>query len=313
MPRRIVLDCDTGTDDAIAIMLACSRPELELLGVTAVWGNHAVEHTADNSLRTLDLVGRSDIPVFAGCSGPIKPTDDQQDGSPEPDTLPIPASTRSIDPVHAVEWLVETARSATEQLTLVPTGSLSNIASAVHADPTIVEAIDEIVIMGGVVERDGALPEVETNVGYDPDAAQVVLGAGFERLVLVTLDATYRATVTSDQCDRLRGAGGHAAELAAEFIEQRIARYRSLPAMGGRSAAPVHDALTIAYLLDPSLVSLRPGQVRVDTSSGATRGRTDIELDPVAPGAPQVQVAVDADAERFFDLLLDSHRLGCRR
>jgi inosine-uridine nucleoside N-ribohydrolase len=302
MPRRLVLDCDTGTDDAIAIMLACSRPELELLGVTAVWGNHAVEHTADNSLRTLDLVGRTDIPVFAGCAGPIEPSDEQQEGSPEPDTLPIRPSARSIDPTHAVEWLIETARAATEQFTLVPTGSLSNIASAVRADPAFVEAIDEIVVMGGVVERGGALPDVETNVGYDPEAAQVVLDAGFERFVLVTLDATYRATVTSEQCDLLRSAGSVAAELAADFIKQRIARYRLLPAMGGRAAAPVHDALTIAYLLDPTLVTLRPGRVRIETTPGETRGRTEIGLDP----ASDVRVAVDADAARFFDLLLES-------
>jgi inosine-uridine nucleoside N-ribohydrolase len=150
------------------------------------------------------------------------------------------------------------------------------------------------------------LPDVETNVGYDPEAAHVVLGAGFERFVLVTLDATYRATVTSEQCELLRGAGSVAAELAAEFIEQRIARYRLLPAMGGRAAAPVHDALTIAYLLDPTLVTLRAGRVRVETGPGATRGRTDIELDPAEPAASDIQVAVDADAPRFFDLLLES-------
>ncbi|MCW2750421.1 MAG: hypothetical protein JWR83_1531 [Aeromicrobium sp.] len=306
MPRRLVLDCDTGTDDAIAIMLAAGRPEFDLLGVTAVWGNHAVEHTADNSLRTLDLVGRSDIPVFAGCAGPIERGFGQPEGSLEPDTLPIRPSARSIESTHAVDWLVETARAATEQFTLVPTGSLSNIASAVRADPTFVEVIDEIVVMGGVVERGGALPDVETNVGYDPEAAQVVLEAGFERFVLVTLDATHQATVTSEQCALLRDAGSVAAELAAEFIEQRIARYRLLPAMGGRAAAPVHDALTIAYLLDPTLITLRPGRVQVETGSGATRGGTDIELDPADPAASDVQVAVDADAPRFFDLLLES-------
>lgn len=306
MPRRLVLDCDTGTDDAIAIMLACRRPELDLIGVTAVWGNHAVEHTADNSLRTLDLIGRTDIPVLAGCSGPIEPGGEEQEGSPEPDTLPIPPSTRSIESAHAVEWLIETARAATEQFTLVPTGSLSNIASAVRADPAFVEAVEEIVVMGGVVERGGALPDVETNVAYDPDAAQIVLDAGFEQFVLVTLDATYRASVTSEQCELLRSAGGVAAELAAEFIEQRIARYRLLPAMGGRAAAPVHDALTIAYLVDPTLVTLRTGRVRVETELGATRGRTDIELDPAVPTAADVQIAVDADAARFFELLLES-------
>jgi inosine-uridine nucleoside N-ribohydrolase len=306
MTRRLVLDCDTGTDDAIAIMLACSRPELELLAVTAVWGNHAVEYTADNSLRTLDIVGRSDVPVLAGCDGPIAPRADLPPAkrSPEPDLLPLPPSRRAPEPRHAVEWLVETARAATEQFTLVPTGSLSNIAAAIRADASIVDAIDEIVVMGGVIQRGGPLPAVETNIGHDPEAADVVLGAGFERLVLIPLDATHRAIVTSEQCATLRREGGVAAKVAADFIEQRIERYRTLPAMAGRAAAPVHDALTVAYLVDPTLVTLRPARVRVETAAAATRGRTDIELDPSGPG--QVLVAVDADPLRFFALLHSS-------
>lgn len=304
MARRVVLDCDTGSDDAIAIMLAAARPELDLVAVTAVWGNHAVEHTADNSRRTLDLIGRTDIPVYAGQDAPVAPPPNAPaaEGSPEPDTLPFPTATTHIEPQDAVEWLVETARTATERFTLVPTGSMSNIASAVAADPALVEAVEEIVVMGGVVERGGLLPEVETNVGYDPEAAQQVVDAGFERLVLVPLDATYRATVTAEQCATLRAGGGAAAGIAADFIEQRIERYRKLPAMGGRAAAPVHDALTIAYLVDPTLVTLRPARVHVHTGDSATRGRTDITLDH--PGT--VLVAVDPDAPRFFELLRES-------
>jgi inosine-uridine nucleoside N-ribohydrolase len=306
MTRRLVLDCDTGTDDAIAIMLACSRSELELLAVTAVWGNHAVEQTADNSLRTLDVVGRSDVPVFAGCDGPIAPRTNlpPAKGSPEPDLLLLPPSRRAPETRHAVEWLVETARAATEQFGLVATGPLSNIAAAIRADAAIVDVIDEIVVMGGVIQRGGPLPAVETNIGHDPEAADVVLGAGFERLVLVPLDATHRAVVTSDQCAALRREGGVAATLAADFIEQRIERYRTLPEMAGRAAAPVHDALTVAYLVDPTLVTLRPARLRVETADAATRGRTDIELDPSDPG--DVLVAVDADPLRFFALLQSS-------
>jgi inosine-uridine nucleoside N-ribohydrolase len=304
MRRRVVLDCDTGTDDAVAIMLAAARPELDLVAVTAVWGNHAVERTADNSRRTLDLIGGSDIPVYAGRNGPVAPPPGAPAaiGSTEPDTLPLPPATTPLEPQDAVEWLVETARTATERFTLVPTGSLSNIASAVAADPTFVEAVEEIVIMGGVIERGGLLPEVETNVGYDPEAAQQVLDAGFERLVLVPLDATYRSTVTAEQCATLREAGGTAVGVAADFIEQRIERYRTLPAMQGRAAAPVHDALTVAYLVDPTLVTLRPATVRVHTGDSPTRGRTDIALDR----AGTVHVATDPDADRFFDLLLNS-------
>lgn len=287
-------------------MLACSRPELELVGVTAVWGNHSVEHTADNSLRTLDVIGRPDVPVHAGCDGPISPRPDlpPAEGSPEPDVLPVPASSRAPAPEGGVEWLVETSRAATQQLTLVATGSLSNIASALRADPSLVDAIDEIVVMGGTIDHGGQLPAVETNVGNDPEAAQVVLEAGFQHLVLVPLDATYRASVSSEQCTTLRRGGGVAAALAADFIEQRIERYRHLPAMAGRAAAPVHDALTIAYLLDPTLVTMRAARVRVETDDAATRGRTYVELDP----AGDVMVAVDADAEGFFALLLRSLR-----
>jgi inosine-uridine nucleoside N-ribohydrolase len=303
VPRRVILDCDTGTDDAIAIMLAAARPELDLVAVTAVWGNHPVERTADNSRRTLDLIGRPDIPVYAGRNAPVDPPAGAPaaTGSPEPDTLPLPPATTALDPQDAVEWLVETARAATGQFTLVPTGSMSNVAAAIAADPSFVEAVEEIVVMGGVMERGGQLPEIETNVGHDPEAAQQVLAAGFERLVLVPLDATYRAIITADQCATLREDGGVAAGAAADFIEQRIARYRKLPAMGRRSAAPVHDALTIAYLVDPTLVTLRPATVRVQIGNSPTRGRTDITL-----GNGAVQVVTDADASRFFELLRES-------
>ena len=303
MPRRVILDCDTGTDDAIAIMLAAARPELDLVAVTAVWGNHAVEHTADNSRRTLDLIGRADIPVYAGRDAAVQPPPDSPaaDGSPESPTLALPPATQAVEPQDAVEWLVETARAATERFTLVPTGSMSNVAAAIAADRSFADAVDEIVMMGGVIERGGLLPDVETNVGHDPEAAQRVLDAGFERVVLVPLDATYRGTVTAEQCATLRADGGVAAGVAADFIEQRIERYRQLPAMGGRAAAPVHDALTISYLVDPTLVTLRAATVHVHTGDSPTRGRTDITL-----GSGDVQVAIDADAARFFELLRDS-------
>ena len=285
-------------------MLAAARPELDLLAVTAVWGNHAVEHTADNSRRTLDLIDRTDIPVYAGRGAPIAPPSGAPaaEGSPEPDTLPLPPATRAVEQQDAVEWLVETARAATEQFTLVPTGAMSNVAAAIAADPSFVDAVDEVVMMGGVIESGGSLPEVETNVGNDPEAAHQVLAAGFERLVLVPLDATYRATVTAEQCTALRADGGAAAGVAADFIEKRIERYRHLPAMRGHAAAPVHDALTIAYLLDPTLVTLKAATVEIHTGDSPTRGRTDITLDT----AGGVQVAVGADAPRFFELLRES-------
>jgi len=302
-PRPLVLDCDTGTDDAIAIMLAALHPALDLRGVSAVWGNLDVGHTADNSLRVLDHVGRSDVPVLRGAAGPLAEAPDAAAHRRHlPPALPLPPSRRSVGEQPAVEWLVETLRAATEPVTLVPTGPLTNVALLVAADPRLVEAVDEVVLMGGGHAVGNVTPSADRNVWCDARAAHAVLTAGFRRLVMVTLDATYQATLDLDRCAELRGLGTPAATAAATFVEERIAQYAGA---GGvpPSAAPVHDPLTVAYLLDPGVVGLRPSHVAVETSGVLTYGRTVIDVHGVTGLPANAHVALTADADRYFAVL----------
>jgi purine nucleosidase/ribosylpyrimidine nucleosidase len=181
----------------------------------------------------------------------------------------------------------------------VPTGPLSNIAAAVRADPTVVGAVDQLVLMGGAHRHGNVTPYAERNIWNDPAAADIVLGAGFERLVMIPLDATLQAAITTGQADVLDALGTPAATAAARFVRQRIAHHRDEQRL---AAAPVHDPLPVAYLLDPDVVDLRPARVTVETRDATTYGQTTVDLDADDPNA---EVALSADADRYFMLLRD--------
>jgi inosine-uridine nucleoside N-ribohydrolase len=295
MPTPVVLDCDTGTDDAVAIMLAALHPGLELLGVTTVWGNHDLATCTDNTLRVLHHIGRHDIPVVPGCARPIEPRPVPYDDRVLP-PLSLPATDLAAAADDAVEWLLETLRASTARVTLVPTGPLTNIAAVVRADPGVVDHVDRVVLMGGAHARGNVTPYAERNVWNDPVAADVVVGAGFERLVMVTLDATLQAPISDEQAGELARLDTPAATAAARFIRERIAQH----AAEGPGAAPVHDPLAVGHLLDPSVVRLCQARVTVETTDRRTYGRTEVQLDSAHPNA---HVALDADAGRFFELL----------
>ncbi|CAH0125336.1 Pyrimidine-specific ribonucleoside hydrolase RihB [Arthrobacter sp. Bi83] len=309
MKRKVVLDVDTGTDDAIAVMMAGLAREIDLIGCTTVWGNHGTDETTENTLRVLDLLGRDDVPVRRGLDRPFAPIpfifEDHVDSAREaihPHEFPIPrTSERQAEP-GAVEWLVETLRAATEPITLVPVAPLTNIAAAITLDPSIVDAVDEIVIMGGAHALGNVTPSAEANIWHDPVAADVVFRAGFERLVLVPLDATHRANVSLGQIARLRELGPVGAA-AAELIAQRIRGYNETQPMDEVDTAPIHDALCIAYLLDPEVIDIAPYHVAVDTVSPLTFGKTVVDVAGRSGHKPNAYVALDADAQRFGSLL----------
>ena len=293
--RRVALDCDAGTDDAVAIVLAALHPGLDLVGVTSVWGNVAVEHTTDNALRVLDLVGRTDVPVLHGSAGPLRAAPDAAARARHlPPHLALPPTQRTASG-DAVEWLVETLSATTAPVTLVPTGPLTNIARALAARPSIVDAVEEVVLMGGSHARANVTPSAERNVWWDAEAAHAVLTAGFRRLVMITLDATSQVRVTADDCDRWRRLGTPVAAAVAVLVEERVRQY------GG--PAPVHDPLTVAYLVDPAVVELRHLQVAVETTGLLTYGRTVIDVDGVDGLPPNAHVALEVDAGRYLDLI----------
>lgn len=308
--RQLILDVDTGSDDAVAIMLAALHPELDLIGCTTVRGNLEIEHTTDNTLRVLDYIGRGDVGVYRGLGAPFAPRPfpvpagtDRSRGKLHATHLPIPEPTSTAQDEPAVEWLVETFRAATDPITLVPVGPLTNIAAAVTADPAIVEAVDEIVVMGGGHEIGNVTPSAEFNIWKDPVAADVVFRAGFDRFVLVPLDATHQANISADQCRELESLGTPAGSAAARFISERIAGYDETQPMAQSGTAPVHDALCVAYLVQPNVVGLRPYHVAIETTGYLTYGRTVIDTHRRGIDEPNAHVAMSADVQLFYDLL----------
>ncbi|AXB47638.1 nucleoside hydrolase [Amycolatopsis albispora] len=311
MARRLILDVDTGTDDAVAILHAALHPELELAGVTTVNGNVGLAHTTDNTLRVLDLIGRSDVGVHPGLAHPIarrgfpgqkhyeRDTDRDMHGT----SLPLPEARSKARDSTAVEFLLETLRSATSRLTLVPVGPLSNIATVLAIDPSVVEAVDELVVMGGAHAYGNVTASAEFNVWADPEAAAMVFSAGFERLTLVPLDATHQALVTRRDCEAMAALGTPAGRAAADLITRRIDAYSAGHGISATDAAPVHDAVCTAYLVRPEIITTRHLHVTVDTSSSLTVGRTVMDTRPNAVGEPNAHVAFSADPAILVETL----------
>jgi purine nucleosidase/ribosylpyrimidine nucleosidase len=316
MSRKVILDVDTGSDDAVAILAAALHPDLDLVGVTTVNGNVPVEHTTDNTLRVLDLVGRGDIPVFPGLAHPIarrgfpgqRHFAQGTKGDMHGIALPLPEARTAARSTSAVEYLVETLRSTTEQLTVVPVGPLSNIATAIAIDPSIRDAVDDLVVMGGAHAYGNVTPSAEFNVWADPEAAYMVFSAGFPRLTLITLDATHQALVTRADCETFAALDTPAGRAAADLITRRIDAYSANHGATVDQTAPVHDAVCVAYLVRPDIVTTRHLHVTVDTAGPLTVGRTVIDTRPNATEAPNAHVAFTADARKLVDLLAETWR-----
>lgn len=314
MARKVILDVDTGTDDAVAIMFAALHPELELIGVTTVNGNVPVEHCTDNTLRVLDHIGRADVPVHEGLARPLvrsgfparkdyaRDSDEDMHGT----ELPIPPPTSAKRATGAVEFLVETLRAATQPVTLVPTAPLSNIAAALAVEPRLPELVDEVVIMGGGHAFGNVTPSAEFNIWGDPEAADVVFSAGFRNLTLVPLDATHQALVSREDVAALAALGTPAGDAAAAFVGRRIDAYSSGRRVAAADAAPVHDAVCTALLVDRGVVTTRDLHVRVETQGGLTVGRTVMDTRTHADRPPNAHVAFAADARRFVELLMET-------
>ncbi len=305
-PTPIILDCDPGHDDAIALLLALASPELELVGVTTVSGNQTLDKTTANALRVLEFARRADIPVHAGADRPlVRPRDvaahvHGESGLDGPD---LPAPTTRTGEQHAVDFIADQIRARDGRLTLVPTGPLTNIALLFALHPDVVP--ERIVLMGGSVGEGNRTPAAEFNIWADPEAAQRVFSAGLDT-TMIGLDVTHRALVTETDTERLRGTGRVGA-MVAELLDfySRFHRVR-YPEFGG---SPMHDPVCIAHLVDPGLVEVRPASIEVDCSTGSSWGRTNVDWRGREHfGEPNAKVGLDLDGERFAELLVE--RIG---
>jgi purine nucleosidase/pyrimidine-specific ribonucleoside hydrolase len=297
MSVPILLDCDPGHDDAIAILLALGSEELELRGVTTVAGNQTLEKTTANAIRVLELAGRGEIPVAAGAGRPlvreprVAADVHGETGLDGPD-LPPPQAEPS--PQHAVDFLAERIQGTT----LVATGPLTNVALLLARHP---EAKPErLVLMGGAIAEGNVTPAAEFNIWADPEAAQRVFNSGLD-VTMVGLDVTHQALVNAEHARQLREAG-RIGEVVAELLEFYGGFHR---ATYGWDGSPIHDAVAVADVIDPTLLEVERLNVRIDTESELCRGRTVVDLWRRTGLEPTANVAVAIDAERFVNLLLE--------
>lgn len=306
MAQKIILDVDTGTDDAVALMVAALSPDIELVGATTVNGNTLVRYCTENTLRTFDYINRSDIPVFQGMALPLARPDIARDTPSQihGDLLDLPPARTAAQPQHAVDWLVQTYLESDGDIILVPVGPLTNIAAAIRKEPRILEKIPEIVIMGGAHDHGNCTPSAEFNIWVDPEAARIVVNCG-RPIRMVPLDATHRALVSSDDAARLRALNTPAATATAICVEQRIKGYDATQPMHRLGAAPVHDALAVCAIIEPSVITTEFIHVDVETSGALTDGRTVCDFKQRGTGQPNVHFAVDADEPRFVQMLMD--------
>lgn len=305
--RPIILDCDPGQDDALALALAMAAPEaLELLGVTTVAGNVPLPLTQRNARLITELCGRSDVPVFAGAARPLVRdlvTAEHVHGRTGLDGMEIREPAHPLQDGNAVDFIVETLRAADDDgVTLVPTGPLTNIALALVRAPEIVPKIREIVLMGGALREAGNVtPSAEFNIYVDPHAADVVFRCG-RPIVVMSLDVTHQVLSTRPRVERIAALGSPVAEAMASLIHF-FERYDE--AKYGHEGAPLHDPCTVAYLLRPDLFALKPVHVAVETQGQHTLGATVVDYWGVTGRDANVRWAHGVDAAGFFDLLTD--------
>ena len=309
MPTKVILDVDTGTDDAVALMVAALSPDIELVGATSVNGNTTIEYTTENTLRVFDWIGMPEIPVYRGMDRPMARSQVARGMATRihGDLLPglPPASRATLQTGHAVDWLIETYLASDGDIVLCPVGPLTNIAVAIQKEPRIVDAIPEIVIMGGAHDHGNMTASAEFNIWLDPEAARIVVNCG-RPIRMVPLDATHRALVSTEDAARLQALGTPAGEAAARFVLQRIDGYDATQPMPHRpGAAPVHDALAVCAIIDPSVLTTEHIPVDVEVHAELSLGRTVCDFRFRSGKPANVEFAMDADEPKFVAMLMD--------
>ena len=300
----IILDCDPGHDDAIALLLALASPELDLLGVTTVYGNQTLAKTTANALRVLDLAGRADIPVAAGADRPLVrelTVASHVHGDSGLDGPALPPAGRAPLGEHAVDFMARTISASPAPVTLAPTGPLTNI--ALLLERTGGANVERIILMGGAIAEGNMTPAAEFNIWADPEAAQAVFQADIA-ITMIGLDVTHRAVTTPAIQARLRATGpigAFVADLVDFFAVYHLETY-------GWDGAPIHDAVVVASMIRPGLVTTIARNVEVELESDLCRGRTVVDRWQRTDRPANAQVGIDLDTDGFFDLLVE--RIG---
>jgi len=301
MSTRVILDCDPGIDDALAIAFAAGHPGIELAGITTVAGNVELAKTTANALAVATFAGAADVPVTAGCAAPLlRPA--RAAGHVHGESglggavLPLPATGPRDG--HAIDFIIAATAAAPGEVTLVATGPLTNVALAVRREPRLPEWVREFVIMGGSAGRGNVNHAAEFNIWADPEAAAVVFAAGWT-VRMIGLDVTLRARATAAVQERMRALG----TLGSRLLLPALARYRDSHA--GAGEPPVHDVCAVVSVVEPSAFTFTPALVQVETAGTLTAGMTVTDFSP--PAGPNALVATDIDVDRFWDVVLRTY------
>ncbi|WP_190991356.1 nucleoside hydrolase [Pseudarthrobacter sulfonivorans] len=305
-PRKIILDCDPGHDDAVAMLLAHGNPGIELLAVTTVVGNQTLEKVTKNALSVGTIAGITGVPFAAGCARPLVRTIETAPtihGETGMDGPAQPESAIELDPRHAVDLIIDTVMAHEPgTVTLVPTGGLTNIALAARKEPRIVGRVKEVVLMGGGYHVGNWSAVAEFNIIIDPEAAHIVFNEKWP-VVMVGLDLTHQALATPEVVENIAAVGTGPAKFVLELMEFFTKTYKDAQ---GFDYPPVHDPCAVAYVIDPSIVSTRKVPVDIELQGKLTLGMTVADFRAPAPEDCNTSVAVDLDHKKFWDLVTDA-------
>ncbi|NUL03007.1 nucleoside hydrolase [Streptomyces lunaelactis] len=303
MPVPIIIDCDPGHDDAIAIMLAAGDPAIDLLAITTVAGNQTVEKTTLNARRVCTVAGITGVPIAAGCAQPlVQPllVADDVHGDSGMDGPQFAEPTVDVVPEHAVDLMYGILTEHPEPVTLVPTAPLTNIALLLTRYPDAAEHIREIVLMGGSTERGNRTPAAEFNIHVDPEAADIVFRSGVP-VTMCGLNVTHQALATPEVLARLEGLGTELGRTCAQLMTYFAATYLRL---WGFASPPLHDPVAVARVIDPAIVHCVDASVAVELRGQHTRGATVVDLHQYLDRPVNARVAVTLEPEMFWDRVI---------
>lgn len=308
MAKKIILDCDPGHDDAVAILLALGNPEIEIVGITTVGGNQSLEKVTYNARAMLEAAHAHDIPVYAGSDRPLVREQEVAEsihGETGLDGVELPVPTRPLEDMHAVNFIVKTImESEPGTITLVPTGPLTNIALALRMEPRIAERVSEVVLMGGGFHEGNWSAVAEFNIIVDPEAAHIVFNAPW-KLTMVGLDLTHQALCTPEVQRRIEEIGTPLAVIVSGLMDFFRKTHQDNQDFVD---PPVHDPCTVAYLIDPSVVQTRRCPLDVELHGELTLGMTVADLRGPEPSEEEchTQVATKLDFDKFWNLVIQA-------
>ena len=304
---KIILDCDPGHDDAVAIMLAAKSPAIELLGITVVAGNQTLDNTQRNALNMVQHLNLN-VPVYAGCGQPMvreKVTAGDIHGKTGLDGPVFSPLTRELEKEHAVSFIVRTLMDSAGDITMVTTGPMTNLAMAMRMEPRIIEKIKKIVLMGGAYTNGNVTPAAEFNIFADADAAHVCFSAG-RPLVMVGLDVTRKALCYPAIVERMGKIGNKASGL---FVDLMGHFCRTQKEIFGWEGGPLHDPITIAYLIDPTVLTVKAMNAEIEHRSIQSYGRTNCDYFGYMKREATADVAIDIDVDKFWNMVEEGLRL----